>query len=111
LVAAWLALGAGGASADGVYDRKLEKAMKEIIAKRVDGPLRGSLRREWRPGPDKTISVAGRTTIELAAQGSILTLVLLPPSPEATASIDALRTSLSDTPTVRPTTGTASTGG
>ena len=42
----------GGVSishADSIYDRKLEQAVKAIVAKKVGGPLRGSLEKEWRP--------------------------------------------------------------
>jgi hypothetical protein len=55
---AWLTRGAvglvllfGGPSvclADGKYDRKLERAAAEIVARKM-GDIRGSLKREWTP--------------------------------------------------------------
>ncbi|MGE3366126.1 MAG: hypothetical protein AB7I34_22075 [Rhizobiaceae bacterium] len=48
LAAAALVVGSSAAAADGLYDRKLERAVMAIVAKKV-GTLRGSLEREWRP--------------------------------------------------------------
>jgi len=94
LIAALLALGAGAAGADGIYDRKLEKAVKAIIARKVDGPLRGSLEREWRPTAFER-RVARSNGFEPAPQTSILTLVQTPsPASATTASIETLRSSL-----------------
>lgn len=48
VIATLLTLGVGAAAADGVYDRKLERAVMAIVAKKM-GSLRGSLEREWQP--------------------------------------------------------------
>lgn len=48
LAAAALVMGSSASAADGLYDRKLERAVMAIVAKKV-GTLRGTLEREWRP--------------------------------------------------------------
>ena len=51
--------GVVAAAADSPYDRKLERAVMAIVAKKV-GPIRGSLSREWQPTPIAIAAAADR---------------------------------------------------
>jgi len=89
LVAALLALGAGAAGADGIYDRKLERAVKAIVAKKV-GTLRGSLEREWRPPVaqlDMLIDMPSKPSVARAKQA----IGKPKPAKGQAASLDTLR--------------------
>jgi hypothetical protein len=96
LISALLAFGGGAAHADGLYDRKLERAVKAIVAKKVSGPLRGSLEGEWRPSAhERNVAIVTPIRSEAASQTSILTLNRsASPTSGTTASIEALRTGL-----------------
>lgn len=81
---AWLTRGAvatvllfGGPSvclADGKYDRSLERATMEIVARKM-GDIRGTLEREWTPpAAFSSLDAVPQQTTSLSGTGSILTV-------------------------------------
>lgn len=62
ICSATLLSGSVGAAADSPYDRKLERAVLAIVAKKV-GPIRGSLAGEWRPPAPMAAATASEPSV------------------------------------------------